>query len=91
MEPLFAEWMKSVEESILRLVKDKGSGSPEEIASILGISEKNATTFLCRMVEEGALKITGVEVKQYREVKGESHEQPRPLRCGGNNGWSRIL
>jgi hypothetical protein len=61
MEPLFGEWMKSVEVSILQIVKEKGSSNPEEIAGMLGISGKNAITFMCRMVEEGKLKITGIE------------------------------
>lgn len=61
MEPLFGEWMKSLEGSILRIVKEKGSINPEEIARTLGISEKSAITFVCGMVEKGTLKITGIE------------------------------
>jgi hypothetical protein len=61
MEPLFGEWMKSVEASILRIAKEKGSSNPGEIAGMLGISENNVVTFMCRMVEEGKLKITGIE------------------------------
>jgi hypothetical protein len=61
MEPLFEEWMKSMERSILRVIKDKGSIRPEEIAAILEISEINIITLMCRMIEEGKLKITGVE------------------------------
>jgi len=53
--------MKSVEESILRIVKDQGSIDPGELARALGISEKSATTFVCGMVEKGKLKITGIE------------------------------
>jgi DNA-binding Lrp family transcriptional regulator len=61
MEPLFEEWMRSMEKSILLVLREKGPSSPEEIASGLGISEKNAITFLTRMAEKGTIKITGVK------------------------------
>jgi hypothetical protein len=64
MEPLFGEWMKSVEASILQIVKDKGSSNPKEIAGMLGISEKNSITFVCRMVDEGKLTIAAFEAAQ---------------------------
>ena len=64
MQPLFTEWVKSLEESILRVVKDKGSISPGELAAALGISEKSAVMVICGMVEKGTLKFTGIEASQ---------------------------
>ncbi|HEY3277508.1 MAG TPA: hypothetical protein VGJ94_12885 [Syntrophorhabdaceae bacterium] len=63
MEPLFGEWMKSMEVSILRLVSEKGPISPEEAAEVLGTSEKGMMTIMCRMIEEGKIKITGIGAK----------------------------
>ena len=59
---LFEEWVKSIEEEILGLLKEKGSSVPSEIATKLKISEESAIFFISKMAREKKLRITGVNL-----------------------------
>jgi hypothetical protein len=59
---LFEEWVKTIEEEILGLVKEKGSSVPSEIAAKLKISEESVIFFLGKMAREKKLKITEVSL-----------------------------
>jgi hypothetical protein len=52
---LFEEWLKSVEDEILDILKKEGSIGPSEIAAKLKISEKSAKLFMDKMKKEGKL------------------------------------
>ena len=60
-----------IDGEILSLVEHTGQTSPQEIARDLGISEGEATAFLCMLAREGKIRIRLVEV-----VPVQSH-----LRC----------
>lgn len=51
-----------IDGEIVRLVARKGEASPQEIACDLGISEGEATAFLCMLAREGRIRIRLVEV-----------------------------
>jgi predicted transcriptional regulator len=50
---LFEEWLKSVEDEILEILKKEGSLGPSEIAAKLKISEKSARFFMDKMKKVG--------------------------------------
>ena len=52
---LFEEWLKSVEDEILSILKKEGSLGPSGIAAKLKISEKSAKFFMDKMKKEGKL------------------------------------
>ncbi len=51
-----------IDGEILSLVEHAGQTSPQEIARDLGISEGEATAFLCMLAREGKIRIRLVEV-----------------------------
>ena len=52
---LFEEWLKSVEDEILDILKKELSLEPSGIAAKLKISEKSAKYFMDKMKKEGKL------------------------------------
>jgi hypothetical protein len=53
---LFEEWLRTVEDEILDLLKNERSLKPSEIAAQLKISEKSVIFFIDKMKKEGRLK-----------------------------------
>jgi hypothetical protein len=53
---LFEEWLRTVEDEILEILKEKGSAKPFEIAAKLKIFERSVNFFIDKMKKEGSLK-----------------------------------
>ena len=52
---LFQEWLKSVEDEILDVLKKEGPLGPSGIAAKLKVSERSAKFFMDKMKKEGRL------------------------------------
>jgi len=66
------EWSR-IEGDVLGVLEREGSASPEVIALELGISEGEATVFICMLAREGKLRI--------RVVEGAGSERLAPRRA----------
>jgi DNA-binding Lrp family transcriptional regulator len=54
-------WWTEIDGDILRRLEVNGAMAPHEIARDLGISEGEATAFLCMLAREGKVRIRLVE------------------------------
>ena len=70
VDGLFAEWVAEVEGRILDIVREKGSGSVQDIASALCIPPKAAIAFLIKMGGEHRLDIIDATVSIKQEQGG---------------------
>ena len=62
MEDLFDEWLKRTENDVLALLSKEGPMSGAQLAAALKLSERAALSVIYRMAQQGAIKITGVQV-----------------------------
>jgi hypothetical protein len=53
---LFEEWLRTVEDEILEILKKEKSLKPSGVAAKLKISEKSVNFFIDKMKKEGKLK-----------------------------------
>jgi hypothetical protein len=56
------DWWSETDGSILACLREVGAVSPAEIGRRLGISEGEATTFVCTLVAQGKVRIGLVEL-----------------------------
>ena len=56
IDGLFGEWLRTVEDEILEILKKEESLKPSGIAAKLKISEKSVHFFIDKMKKEGKLK-----------------------------------
>jgi len=59
---LFEDWMGEVEKEIITFVKDKGEVQPKDIAEKLKINEGSVIFFICRLAQQGKVKIKGISI-----------------------------
>jgi hypothetical protein len=55
---LFEEWLRTVEDEILEILRKEKSLTPSGVAAKLKISEKSVNLFMDKMKKEGKLKMT---------------------------------
>ncbi|MCP8314355.1 MAG: hypothetical protein H3Z53_08320 [archaeon] len=66
---LYGDWVKKMDEEILKLIKESKITNPIEVAQKLNLSEKGAIFFITKLAREGKLKIISVETTKPTELK----------------------
>jgi hypothetical protein len=62
MRGLFEEWQRSLEEELIKFVKDSGKTTPSDIAAQLKISQDTVLLLVGKLAREGKLIIGDIRV-----------------------------
>lgn len=62
MRGLFEEWERSLEEELMKLVKESGKTTPSDVASKLKISKETVLLLVGKLAREGKLIIDDIRV-----------------------------
>lgn len=78
------DWWSEIEHAIVECLNRDGAMSPRELGRQVGISEGEATLFLCMLAREGKVRICAVECMSAPGGARDARELD-PLEVGA--GW----